>query len=113
MESIVSTQDDSSGKQGREARFGAYHATERNISFGTWQVVSSLSECLQWLCQDPAVMEEEGRRNGRKSRGARAQPHCCSLGSGTLTWAYPQGEGSLPFFMRKGDVQEGMGGRQY
>lgn len=84
VESVVSTQDDSSGNWGREARFGAYHTTGRYISFGTLQVVSPLRERLRWLCQDLAVTEEECRRNGHKIRGARVQPHCCFLGTGVL-----------------------------
>lgn len=47
-----------------------------------------------------------------QEQGARMQPRCCSLGSNTLTRAHPQGESSLPVIMRKGDAQEGMGGRQ-
>lgn len=39
----------------------------RNTSFHAWQVVSPLRECLCWLCQNPAVMEEECRRIGHKS----------------------------------------------
>lgn len=56
---------------------------------------------------------QQSRRRNAGEMVTRAQPFCCSLGRGMLTWVYPQGESSLPFFRREGHVQEGMGGRHF
>lgn len=60
----------------------------RNTSFHTWQVVSPLRECLRWLCQNPAVMEEECRRNGHRRAAPLLLPRNADLGLSTW-WELP------------------------